>query len=189
MLNQQTQIRQEKESLRRRVLRARRRLAIEKRERLSNVLAARLFGLPEWVRAKGVGLYASLPGEVVTDGIIEGALGQGKRVVLPRVVDQESSRLVWHEISSLAELESGAYGVREPRADLPVVEVNELGLLLVPGVVFDGEGNRIGFGKGFYDRVLASYHGYTVTLIFACQLVEKVPVEAWDERVGKVISR
>jgi 5-formyltetrahydrofolate cyclo-ligase len=164
MANQQTQIRQEKERLRRRILRARRRLAIEEREQVSEVLAARLFELPEWVAAEGVGLYASLPGEV------------------------ESSSLVWHEVSSLAELESGAYGVREPRADLPVVEVHELGLLLVPGVVFDEEGNRIGFGKGYYDRVLASYHGSSVTLIFACQLVEKVPVDAWDERVGKVIS-
>lgn len=181
-------IRQEKERLRRRVLRARRRLAIEEREGVSEVLAGRLFGLAEWGAAEVVGLYASLPGEVVTDGIIEGALGQGKRVALPRVVDEVSCRLVWHEVSSLGELESGAYGVREPRADLPVVEVNELGLLLVPGVVFDGEGNRIGFGKGFYDRVLASYDGFSVTLIFACQLVEKVPVEAWDERVGKVIS-
>ncbi|MGB0388873.1 MAG: 5-formyltetrahydrofolate cyclo-ligase [Ardenticatenaceae bacterium] len=194
MRDNRSQIKDEKEVLRRRVLKARRRLPIEERVRLSEALGERLFGLLAWQEAGTVGLYASLPGEVVTDGMIERALAEGKRVALPRVVEEQGEdqqpivALEWYEVRGFADLESGAYGVREPRSTLPVLDVKSFDLLLVPGVVFDPAGNRIGFGKGFYDRTLAGFDGQTVALAFPCQIVEQVPTEPWDQRVQKVIE-
>ena len=193
MTNNPSEIKRNKHTLRRKVVKARRKLPIEQRERLSQALAAKLFELSEWQHARTVGLYASLPGEVVTDGIIEQALAEGKRVALPRVVEETGENqppivaLQWYEVTSFADLESGAYGVREPRTVLPLVEADSFDLLLVPGVVFDRAGNRIGFGKGFYDRTLAGFEGFTVALAFPCQVVERVPVEPWDQQVQRVI--
>jgi len=60
-------------------------------------------------------------------------------------------------------------------------------LLVVPGVAFDKRGNRLGYGRGFFDKVLAVFRGFSVGLAFDCQIVDEVPVEKWDERVKKVL--
>jgi len=188
------QIKTNKNKLRRKILKARRKLPFAEREALSEALAAKLFALPQWQDANRVGLYAHLPGEVMTDGIIEQAWAEGKQVALPRVVEEMAEdqqpivALEWYHVRRVDELEPGAYGVREPRTTLPLLDSASFDLLLVPGVVFDRAGNRIGFGKGFYDRTLAGFNGYTVALAFACQIVDSVPVEPWDQKVQMIIE-
>ncbi|MCX8487895.1 MAG: 5-formyltetrahydrofolate cyclo-ligase, partial [Opitutales bacterium] len=113
--------------------------------------AARLITqLPEWKQAKTVCLYASLGGELPTDALMMLALLEGKRLLLPRVTNKTT--LVLHEVADLAALRPSRLGIREPLPTAPVATPAEAGLVLVPGLGFDGAGRRLGFGGGFYDR-------------------------------------
>lgn len=194
MTDHPLQIKQNKNKLRRKILKARRKLPLAEREALSDALAEKLFALPQWQNANRVGLYAHLPGEVMTDGIVEQAWTEGKQVALPKVIEEMAEdgqpivALEWYHVRHADELEEGAYGVYEPETSLPLLDSASFDLILVPGVVFDHAGNRIGFGKGFYDRTLAGFNGFTVALAFACQIVDSVPVEPWDKKVQMIIE-
>jgi len=182
----------EKEQLRQDILSARRALPTADRAAQSAELAEQLFALSTWQQAEVVGLFASAPDEVNTDVIIGQALSEGKRVALPRTL-KEPSQLLWHVVTSLNDLELGAFGIREPRAGLPTVDITELSFLLVPGVAFDSFGGRLGYGGGFYDRELVALRQAqgdieTVSLALPCQLVKKVPMDEWDQSVGSVFS-
>jgi len=187
-----------KAQLRQDILSARRALPAADLAAQSAQLAERFFALPAWQQATAVGLFASAADEVATDAIILQALQDGKRVALPRVVNppnpsfqggkrEAQGGLMWHAITSLDDLEVGSYGIREPRADLPAVDLSALALLLVPGVAFDTAGNRLGYGGGFYDRALARFAGSTVSLVLPCQLVKKIPMDDWDQSIDCVL--
>jgi len=151
--------------------------------------AARLVGQsPEWKQSKTVCLYASFGGELPTDGLLVLALLEGKRLLLPRVTGR--TQLVLHEVTDLATLEVSRLGIRQPRADAPVVPLSEAGLILVPGLAFDGAGRRLGFGGGFYDRLLAKPPRKTFRLghAHAFQLVSRLPEEPHDARVQAVVT-
>jgi len=145
--------------------------------------AARLVSQsPEWKQAKTVCLYASFGGELPTDGLLMLALLEGKRLLLPRVT--ERTRLVLHEVADLTTLETSRLGIRQPKKDAPVVPLAEAGLILVPGLAFDGAGRRLGFGGGYYDRLLAKPPRKTFRLghAHAFQLVSSLPDEPHDGR-------
>lgn len=194
MTDKSLQIKQNKNKLRRKILKARRKLPFAEREWRSEALAEKLFALPQWQKANRVGLYAHLPGEVMTYSIVEQAWAEGKQVALPKVIEEMGEdgqpivALEWYHVRHADELEQGAYGVYEPETSLPLLDSASFDLILVPGVVFDRAGNRIGFGKGFYDRTLAGFNGFTVALAFACQIVDSVPVEPWDQKVQMIIE-
>jgi 5-formyltetrahydrofolate cyclo-ligase len=132
-----------------------RRTALTSRElQVAGDAAARLITqLPEWKQAKTVCLYASFGGELPTDGLLALALLEGKRLLLPRVTNKTT--LVLHEVADLGALQPSRLGIREPKPTAPVATLADAGLILVPGLGFDGAGRRLGFGGGFYDRLLA----------------------------------
>ena len=173
-----------KSRLRKNILNLRSKLSPEERIQQTAAITKNFLALPEYQKGKTIGFYASKVEEVSTDHLIRKAFADGKRVVLPRV---EGSRLVWHEIKSLKQIDFGSFAVREPAKRALEVEVRQLDLLVVPGVVFDKRGDRLGYGKGFYDRILQNYKGKTVGLAFACQMVDRVPAEKHDRRVDKVL--
>ncbi|HZT35615.1 MAG TPA: 5-formyltetrahydrofolate cyclo-ligase, partial [Nitrososphaera sp.] len=110
-----------------------------------------VIGCPEFKNARSIGAYSPVNGEVRTDFIVQAAHEQGKVVCLPRV---GKDGIEFCEIHGLNELVLGRYGILEPPPSaLPVAVVD---LVLVPGIAFDRRGFRIGYGKGYYDRYLAS---------------------------------
>ncbi len=155
-----------------------------------SLAAARLLtGEPEFRRADVLMLYLSMPQEVDTAQIALQAWSLSKRVLAPRV-SWEQRRMLPIEIRSLtSDVREGQLGIREPLEGLPC-PVSEIELVLVPGLMFDERGNRLGRGRGFYDRFLAhrDFRGLACGLAFETQVVEAVPHDERDRRVGMLVT-
>lgn len=147
-------------------------------------------------RVRGVSLggrvlmaFLSLPDEPSLDEAIGVWLASGQRVCVPSP-DWGAGSMEAAELKSLDLVVSGRYGVREPAAGSPVVPIEEVGLVVVPGLGFDASGVRLGRGGGFYDRFLSRL-GARVRRIgvgYESRMVESLPRDAWDERVDEIVS-
>ena len=174
-----------KDKLRKKILDARFALTPDVRRAKSREIEQRLFNLPEFKSAALVMFYASFQSEVETHGMIRRALAEGKRVVLPRVKGKELELL---EIGNFdGDVSPGAWGIPEPDQGKPV-DIKDIGLIVVPGAVFDERGNRVGYGAGFYDKLLPHYRGMTAALAFELQVEPQVPADAHDVPVKKIVT-
>lgn len=178
----------QKSLLRQAVLAARSALGPAARAENSRKILAHLSGLPVYQRAAIIHTYMSLPEEVETHTLILSALAAGKRIVLPGV--RVGSPVLQHYfIRSLDDLRPGIFKILEPDPKKCVpADPAAIDLILVPGIAFDLRGNRLGFGKGFYDRFLMNQPAPCVGLAFAVQIVPHVPVEPWDVPVDALIT-
>jgi 5-formyltetrahydrofolate cyclo-ligase len=154
-----------------------------------------------WREAEPALLFLSAPGEIETAPLLDLAFRQGKRVFLP-VVEGEIAR--FFRVGSLdGPWQTGAFGIREPRIEDPALaeefppRSGEIGrgklVLVAPGVAFDRQGNRMGHGKGYYDRFFAKLDGlglpYTaVALCIEQQIIPRVPTESWDKRMDAICT-
>jgi 5-formyltetrahydrofolate cyclo-ligase len=161
-------------------------------ERLSRQIFERLAELPEYVRAGTLMLYLSFRSEVGTHEFLGRAWSAGKRVVVPCCVGQ---RLELFRLESPDELVPGTLGILEPGAPLRAaadrrVAAAELDLVVVPGLAFDGQCGRLGYGKGYYDRLLHEVRddAALVAVAFQCQIFPEVPVLPYDVRVDRVVT-
>ncbi len=156
-------------------------VVISSREEKNKLIARRVieFCFPY----KVIGIYLSTPNEVETDGIIEELLKQGKIVVAPRVEDNE---LVFHKLESLKDTEHNKYHIREPLFSSEVIDNIEI--MIVPGIAFDVSKNRIGYGKGYYDRYLSKHECYKVGLAFDEHLHKEIPTDSSDVKMDIVIT-
>jgi len=174
-----------KDKIRKQVLDARLKLTPEQRRVKSAEIEAKLFGLPDYRAATVVMFYASFRSEVETHSMIRRALAEGKRVVLPKVKGKE---LALYEIKSFdKDVFPGAWGIPEPE-DGVRVELKDIGLIVVPGAAFDEQGNRIGYGAGFYDKLLPLYKGRSVALAFELQIAPEVPADAHDIPMQMIVT-
>jgi 5-formyltetrahydrofolate cyclo-ligase len=157
--------------------------AIEAR---SSKVRERVLALTPLVEAKTVLLFASLEHEVATDPLLDALAQQGKRLVLPRV---QADELVLHEVSVDTPLEPGAFSVPEPPVEARVVEPGTVDFALVPALAVDVRGFRIGYGGGYYDRLLPTLSGAsTCAVAFDFQLVAEVPEFPFDAPVDWVVT-
>jgi len=134
-------------------------------------------------------IFLSMAQEVDTTQIALHAWSRGRRVLAPRV-SWEQRRMLPIEITSLTtDVQAGPMGLREPVEGIPV-PVSEIDLVIVPGLAFDEMGNRLGRGRGFYDRFLShrDFHGRTCALAFQEQVVEEVPTGENDVRVDMLVT-
>lgn len=182
-----------KSEVRSRVLAARDAEPTQSRREADARILACLLACAEWRDACLVVTYLSFGSEVDTRHIIEAAWDAGKHVALPRCV-VATHELDWVEVTSFDGLVSGAHGIEEPPAGacaLPTDELPASALALVPGLLFDGTGHRLGYGGGYYDRFLPRFPGRTIGLCRAGQLVKSLSalglVEPHDVPVDKVI--
>lgn len=130
-----------------------------------------------WRAAHTVLLYHALPDEVDTQMLIDNALYTGKQVLLPKVVGDVLELRIYN-----GELQLGAFGIQESVG--PVFTAFEkIDLSIIPGMAFDAYGNRLGRGKGYYDRLLPLIHTPKIGICFPFQRVEHVPVEEHDVKV------
>jgi 5-formyltetrahydrofolate cyclo-ligase len=159
------------------------------RDAWSATIVERLEELPVWRDAVVVHTYVgAIEGEVATRGLVRRALAAGKRVVCPRVRWRPRG-LDSYAIRSLEDLVESRRGLWEPdpaRAD--PVTVDELDVVVVPGLAFDRSGWRIGFGAGLYDRFLSLVEAPRVALAFSLQLQDSLPVETHDEPVDWIVT-
>ena len=174
-----------KKNIRKIILALRDGISTDQRIAKSREIEERLFSLPEFKSARTVLFFASFRSEVDTGTMIRRALAFGKRVVLPKVKGVE---LALFEITDFVnDVSPGSWGIPEPHEARPV-RLGELDLIIVPGAAFDCRGNRLGYGAGFYDKLLASFNKTTVALAFEAQIVPQVPAELHDVPVKKVVT-
>lgn len=177
---------EKKLKLRQTMLAKRQGISAESVSALSAKIAERLMQDSDVKQAQNVALYAAFRQEVSTAELADWFLSQGKRVCFPRV--EENERLVFVPIKSLSQLKPGRFGVLEPDLVSSWVPLEELDLMLIPGVAFDEKGGRLGLGKGYYDRTLKDFRGLSVGLAYDFQIVSEVPQEVWDQRVDRVFA-
>jgi len=179
-----------KNSLRQEVLAKRDAISQATRQAYTVDLLVNISSLPEWKKANTVLLYLGIKTEFDPTPLVEAALSMEKTVVLPRILKAEN-RLEIRQIQSLdQDLVSGVWGLREPDpSSCPEIEPAKLDFVLVPGVAFDLQGNRMGYGAGFYDRLLSDQKlmAPRVSAFFPEQLVLQVPQEPHDLPVDIMI--
>ncbi|MCA9049724.1 MAG: 5-formyltetrahydrofolate cyclo-ligase [Planctomycetaceae bacterium] len=169
------------------------RLAVAQPDVAAAKLLGRLVRLPEWERARQVLLYLGVRSEVPTLPFVEQELLNGQREISLPWCDGDALRSAW--ITGRDELVEGAFGILEPRPDVRRVRERErmasdFDLFVIPGVGFDRCGNRLGSGKGYYDRFLvdARPDALIIGIGFDCQLVDELPLEPHDRRMDLVIT-
>jgi 5-formyltetrahydrofolate cyclo-ligase len=176
-----------KEKLRKEIKEKRRRQSKEENRKKSKEIKEKLFGLKEYMDAKTVLFYVSYDGEVFTHDMIKEALDD-KKVVAP-ISNKEDCSLSLSILDSWNDLEEGSYGILEPRKDcIKEISIDELDLIIVPGVAFDLNGNRLGHGKGYYDRLLEKTKAISIGLAFEFQIVKNIPTDRNDVPVDLIIT-
>lgn len=143
----------------------------------------------EYRRAQTLMIFLSTTHEVDTQQLAQRAWADGKTVLAPRVT-WDQRRMLPIEIQSLgSDVEEGYMGIREPAEGMPV-PVSELDLVIVPGLAFDEQGNRLGRGRGFYDRFLAhpDFRGIACALALEEQIVPAIPVGPGDVAVDMLVT-
>ena len=188
---EQADIREQKRKLRREILAVRDGMSPESRLRESREVCSAVTAMQEYILAGKLLAFANYGSELVTEGIIEAALAEGKEVYLPKV---QKEQMRFYRIFSMNDLTEGYKGIREPyprEERLLRMTEKERAFLLLPGVAFDREGGRIGYGKGFYDRFLAEYGSWVFVcgIALSCQIVEsgRIPLEETDYRVTGLV--
>jgi 5-formyltetrahydrofolate cyclo-ligase len=177
--------------LRKRILEAREALTVEARREFSSRITARLLALPAYRDAGCVMAYVSFGSEFDTSAFIADLLARGKRLVLPRV-ERATRSLKLYAVRDLdAELAPGVWGIREPRPDVcPEVMLPAVDFVLVPGVAFTARCERLGYGGGYYDRLLRGRAGSTSLVVgaFGVQVVSELPITPNDHAVDLVFT-
>ena len=173
-----------KKELRKAIRERKRAMTEDEIRQKSEALCQKFLASEEYRNARSIYGYLPYNQEVRTVPMLEQALRDGKRVAVPKCYGDEM-RFIWMEDLSL--VEKGYANIPEPIADEPVAD-DETALVLMPGMVFDPQGHRIGYGGGFYDKFLAREVEHpTLALCYDFQMVEYLETEEFDIPVDKVI--
>jgi 5-formyltetrahydrofolate cyclo-ligase len=155
----------------------------------SKQIKKRLYKMKEFQQATTILFYVSYDNEVYTQDMIKENLSNGKNVVVP-ITDAEKHCLILSKLNNWEDLECSTYSILEPKKNcIREVSLDKIDLILVPGVVFDESGNRIGHGKGYYDNLLKnSKKALHIGLAFEMQIVDNIPAEEHDVKVDKIVT-
>lgn len=154
----------------------------EEKAGMSARICRQVLADPHWAEANTVFLYHALTDEVDTTMLIDAAMHEGKTVLLP-VIDGDDLRLKIHTGAT----QTGSYSIQEPIGE-EFTCYKEIALAIVPGMAFDKKGNRLGRGRGFYDRTLPKLaEAYKIGLCFPFQFLESIPSEAYDIKMDAVL--
>ncbi|MFZ5806310.1 MAG: 5-formyltetrahydrofolate cyclo-ligase [Verrucomicrobiota bacterium] len=143
-----------------------------------------------WSSARVLMLYAALPSELDTFPLLEAAWHAGKSVCLPRLTEMKSEMEI-RFLTTINHLKANKIGIMEPDPDFcPIMELNQLDLIIVPGLAFDRLGNRLGKGAGYYDHFLAlpQRHAPAIGYFFSCQEFSSIPITENDQPLDDIIT-
>lgn len=147
-------------------------------------------GLVSFRYAEYVLLYAALEDEIDIYEVARVALERGKKIAFPRC-RKEDHTMKYHIVESLDQLKPDSYGILEPSEDLPVYDPENApgsAICFVPGLVYDKEGYRVGYGKGFYDRFLTNFKGSSVGVVYSDFILPVVPRGRFDVSVDILLT-
>lgn len=155
-------------------------------QKMSNPIIAYMIGSKEYKKAESIYCYVSYNQEVVTHSFIRYSLLQGKKVAVPKIINGEMN---FYYISDLNELKPGFWGISEPTTSNIAMDTNAL--IIMPGLAFDWKLNRVGYGKGYYDRYLeknknCEYKKIAFTYNF--QLFNQINTNQYDVKIDQIIT-
>jgi 5-formyltetrahydrofolate cyclo-ligase len=156
----------------------------------SNMIFAKIKKLPVYEKARTVMFYLSYGSEVVTDAMVSSALEEDKIVVVPAIQNPGDGKMVAVKISRLEDAYQSVYGIRQPEINQEdIVEKDEIDIVFVPGIAFDYDGFRVGYGKGYFDRWLSGISASkSIGLAYDFQITEKMPAGKYDLPVGTIVT-
>ena len=160
------------------------------RAALSLAITNKIIGLDAYRMAQVVLAYMNFGSEFETGGFVRQVLEDGKALLLPKL-RKDRSGLDLHLVTDLEDgLEAGVWGIREPRGGDSIEDFSLIDFILVPGVAFSGDGARLGYGGGFYDRLLVSKRidAASIAAAFSLQMVDAIPLEGNDIPVDAIIT-
>jgi 5-formyltetrahydrofolate cyclo-ligase len=143
---------------------------------------------PQLQSARTILFFAPMSGEIDLWPLLEESVPAGKTVALPWFDPATQTYLARRVENPADEIVAGKFGVREPASSCVEIPLEKFDLVLVPGVAFDLSGNRLGRGKGFYDRLLAKISGVKCGVGYDFQLLEKIPAEPHDAKVDFILT-
>jgi len=163
-------------------------LSPAERNAASQTIASHLLAHPALTSARVVAVYAAMRDELSIDGVATELRARGVATVYPRVV-RGSRVLSFYYVSSPDELMAGTFDVPEPAPDCEQIALTEIDTALVPGLAFDREGGRVGWGQGYYDHTLQEMPNATrVAVAFECQVLGRVPVGPADQLIHHLVT-
>ena len=172
-----------KSELRKQVLQEMKSIPQKQKIAMDQALTERFLNHPFYQEAKVIATYLSFPHEFQTQGLIDQALKDGKKVLIPKTYPKGRMDFVVYDPQQLVKT---SFGLQEPQGNLEVVEASRIDLIHVPGLAFTTEGYRIGYGGGYYDRYLEYFSGHTLSTIYPCQIQDFIP-ENHDIPVQEVL--
>ena len=172
-----------KSELRKQVLQEMKAIPREQKQAMDQALTERFLKHPFYQEANTIATYLSFPHEFQTQGLIEQALKDGKKVLIPKTYPKGRMDFVVYDLQQLVKT---SFGLLEPQGNLEVVAASQIDLIHVPGLAFTMEGYRIGYGGGYYDRYLEHFSGHTLSTIYPCQVQQFMP-ENHDIPVQEVL--
>ena len=176
---------EEKKEIRKKIFKARKEHSDEWIQEKSRMITGKLTVLPEYQRAERIMAYADYNHEVITRYIIEQAWKDGKEVAVPKVFGKD---MVFYKLTDFSQLESGYFGIPEPKEDGETVSWEDA-MMVMPGVAFDVNCNRVGYGGGFYDKYLSeNRYLCSVGVAYDFQIVENVPTEENDVPLDIIVT-
>ena len=156
-----------KSKLRKQVLQEMKALSQEKKQAMDLALTERFLHHPFYHEAKTIATYLSFPHEFQTQELIEQALKDDKKVLIPKTYPKGRMDFVVYDPQQLVKT---SFDLLEPQGNMEVVDASQIDLIHVPGLTFTREGYRIGYGGGYYDRYLENFAGQTMSTIYPCQI-------------------
>lgn len=179
---------EEKKSLRQKAIEIRGGIAKEQRENWDAAMYSYILSSSFFLKAKSIFTYVSMKEEPNTGEIIETAWSMGKKVFVPSCIPGKERRMEAVEISSWEELSPGTMGILEPEKSAEGRKERRFSLMLIPCVMADKRGGRLGHGAGYYDRFLASAEGLKLCLCYEAFLYSKVPMDEKDIFMDYVLT-
>ena len=172
----------DKPSLRRMVSQIKAQMSPDEKARQSDRVFVQVEQLQQFANAKTIVAYWSLNDEVQTQRFIEKWYSQ-KRIFLPVVVGDD---LIFKQFTGMADMRKGAFGILEPTG-AALTDTTSVDLVIVPGVAFDLQNNRMGRGRGFYDRALQQSFAFKIGVAFNCQIFKQIPTIETDIPMDLVV--
>lgn len=162
-------------------------ISLEERQRKSEAVIRSVSALSEFDYCDTLFLYSPIKSELNVLPLFDLAKQRGIRVAFPISI-KESSTLDFRYVSSFDELSLGAYNILEPEAKAKKAIFSKHSICIVPALAFDKSGNRLGYGKGFYDRFLKQFTGLSVGVTFSELLCDALPADGYDIPVNVIIT-
>ena len=172
-----------KSELRKQVLQDMKAIPREQKQAMDQTLTERFLKHPFYQEARVIATYLSFPHEFQTQELIDQALKDGKKVLIPKTYPKGRMDFVVYDAQQLVKT---SFGLLEPQGNLEVVAASQIDLIHVPGLAFTTKGYRIGYGGGYYDRYLEHFTGHTLSTVYHYQVQDFIP-EKHDIPVEEVL--